>query len=204
MHDSTGLRILIDLAKESLIEVRHTTFCVDKHPALYHHHDVGDAFRAVADKLGFEPNTHYMVAHNWGTECWCHAKLFEKLLKLLFLAEHRWPPIKTEVLGPDNSPQVPLPILTVGADKTQVRQIPLSRERPWPFKSLLELGGMIVVVPEDRYTFMAELKQFVNNHPQFEIGLQAKDRPDGSIAVHTYWFADVPKKLRKEHVNVPD
>lgn len=171
---------------------------VDKYPELYDHRDTEQAFRALAEKLGFRVNTHFRVARNWGVECWCCEPFFEKLFKLLFLAEGLLPTTWSEGVQGGS----PLPSLFIGSEKTQIRQIPLSVERPWPFKFLLELGGMIVVRTDDKREFLKELKQYVNNHPQYQIGLHAKERPDGTIAIFTYWFEEVSKKLRKENLNV--
>lgn len=198
MHSSTAATLLRHLAKCELLTTSMTTFAVPRYPQPIHVHDVKEAFVAVADAAGYGPNNMRFTYH-LGIEVYCRDTLFEKIFKVVFVTEKMFPKNRSDnIEGP-----APLPTLFIGSEKTQVRQIPLVETRPWPFKFLLELGGMIVCRPSDERDFALELKQFLNNHPQFEIKVQAKKWPDGSIAVFTYWFGVLPKKIRKHNVNVP-
>ena len=152
---------------------------------------------AVADAAGFDQKA-MLFSYNHGIEVYCPDRLFEKLFKAIFITEKLYP-----VSRSDNLEGGPLPTLFVGSEKTQIRQIPLAETRPWPFKFLLELGGCIVCRPSDERDFVLELKQYLNNHPQYMIKVDAKKWPDGSICVFTYYFATVDKHHRKGNVNVP-
>lgn len=175
-----------------------TTFEIPMTPQPVHLDDVRDAFIALADKCGFDRDK-LKFTRVIGLEVYTPDRLFEKLFKIVFTNEQLFPVRKTDnVAG-----QAPLPVLFIGSEKTQVRQIPLSVEPPWPFKFLLELGGMIVCKPPDVKDFLKELQQFLNNHPQYKIKVDAKEWPDGEIAVFTYWFQTLDKKTRKQNVNVP-
>src|SRR5690606_37745006 len=103
----------------------------------------------------------FLVSRNFGVEVWTSDRAFEKLFRLLFTLEKKFP----EEGLPAHA--APLPTLFVGAEKTQVRQVPLVTEPPWPFRFLLELGGMVVVKTDDRAAMFRDLRQFLNNHPQY-------------------------------------
>lgn len=198
MHSSTAATILRELAKQELLTTLMTTFMVPRYPQPIHLHDIREAFAAIADAAGH--TTRDMVfSYDQGIEVSCKEKLFDKLFKVVFVTEKLFPKHRSDNIETPG----PLPTLFIGSEKTQVRQIPLTETRPWPFKFLLELGGMIVCRPLDRRDFVLELRQYLNNHPQYSIKVDAKEWPDGSIAVFTYWFSVLPKKERKANVNVP-
>lgn len=192
--------ILRELAKREMLTTRMTTFMVPRHPQVVHLNDVRDAFVAVADAAGYEP-TALRFTYTAGIEAYCPHRLFEKIFKVVFVSEKLFPKNRSDNV---NEPGAPLPILYVTSEKTQVRQIPLAETRPWPFKFLLELGGMIVCKPSDKRDFALELRQFINNHPQFRLGIEAKECPDGSVAVFTWWFETLDKRERKKNLNVPE
>jgi hypothetical protein len=50
---------------------------------------------------------------------------------------------------------------------------------------------------------LEDLRQYLNNHPQYYVKVNAKERPDGTIAIFTYWFEDVPQRLKRGNINVP-
>lgn len=167
-------------------------------PQPIHLDDVRDAFIALADKCGFDRDKLH-ITRNIGIEIYTPDRLFEKLFKIIFSNEQLYP-----VKRSDNIDGVaPLPSLFIGAEKTQVRQIPLTAAPPWPFKFLLELGGMIVCEPPDTKEFLKELQTFLNNHPQYRIKVDAKEWPDGKIAVFTYWFETLSRKQKRGNLNVP-
>ncbi len=199
MHSSTAATLLRELAKRELLTTLMTTFMVPRYPQPIHVHDIKEAFIAIADAAGQGP-TAMEFSYNHGIEVYCREKLFDKLFKVVFITEKLYPKHRSDNV---DGPVAPLPTLFIGAEKTQVRQIPLTETRPWPFKFLLELGGMIVCRPSDERDFVLELKQYLNNHPQYSIKVDAKKWPDGSIAVFTYWFNVLPKRERKSNVNVP-
>jgi len=202
MHSSTAVTLLKYLARQELLTSKMTTFTVPRHPQPIHLHDIKEAFIAVADAAGYGPK-NMIFRYDLGIEVYCRDTLFDKIFKVVFILEKMYPKHRSDnIQVPGPRSDAPLPTLFVGRDKTQVRQIPLTETRPWPFKFLLELGGMIVCRPSDRRDFVLELKQFLNNHPQFDIKVDAKEWPDGSIAVFTYWFNVLPKKERKHNVNV--
>lgn len=201
MHQTTALVLLKELARRNLLDVKMTTFMVPQYPQPVHHNDIKEAFIALADSLGHDPK-EIRISRVYGIEARVSEKLFEKLFKIIFVNEKLFPAQKHE--GNDPSVQTPLPTLFVNSEKTQFRQIPLAEQRPWPFRFLLELGGMIVVRTSDYRDMLLELKQFLNNHPRFEVRVTAKERPDGTIAIMTYWFRELPKIERKGNVNVPE
>ncbi len=207
MHSSTAATLLRELAKRELLTTVMTTFMVPRYPQPIHVLDVKEAFVAVADAAGFDARMGKMeFTFDAGVEVWCTEKLFDKLFKVVFVTEKLFPKHRSDNVqapAPRLNGGAPLPTLFIGREKTQVRQIPLTETRPWPFKFLLELGGMIVCRPSDKRDFVLELKQFLNNHPQFSVKVDAKEWPDGSIVVFTYWFSVLPKRERKANVNVP-
>jgi hypothetical protein len=198
MHSSTAVLILRELAKRELLTTVMTTFSVPRFPQLVHVHDIKEAFIAIADAAGQGPSS-LEFSYATGIDVYCKEKLFDKIFKAVFVTEKLFPKHRNDI----NEGPAPLPTLFIGSEKTQVRQIPLTETRPWPFKFLLELGGMIVCNPVDKRDFILELKQYLNNHPQYSIKVDAKEWPDGKIAVFTYWFSVLPKKQRKANVNVP-
>lgn len=202
MHSSTASHILRDLARRELITTLMTSFMVPRYPQPVHVQDIKQAFIAIADAAGYGP-ANMSFSYNAGIEVYCRETLFEKLFKVIFINEKLFPKKRSDNLAKSENEVAPLPTLFIGSEKTQIRQIPLSETRPWPFKFLLELGGMIVCRPSDERDFILELKQFLNNHPQFKVAVDAKKWPDGSIAVFTYWFETLPKRQRKHNVNVP-
>lgn len=199
MHSSTATTILKYLARQELLKTRMTTFTVPRFPQPVHLSDVKEAFVAVADACGFDKEK-MLFSYNQGIEVYCPEKLFEKIFRAVFVTEKLFPVTRTENV---EGSMAPLPTLFIGSEKTQVRQIPLTEQRPWPFKFLLELGGCIVCRPLDRRDFALELRQYLNNFPQFQIKVDAKEWPDGSILVFTYYFVTLEKRDRKGNVNVP-
>lgn len=202
MHDTTASVILKYLARKDLLRVTGTTFMVPRYPQVVHPLDVKEAFEALADKFNAR-KSELRVAFNFGAEAWTSDRLFERLFKVIFVEQKVYPRHDNEGPQPNNHEGRDLPLLFVGAEKTQVRQVPLAEAPPWPFKFLLELGGMVVVKTTDQRKLLEELKQFLNNHPQFEIRVDAKEAPDGSIVIYTWWFQQVPRKLKRSNVNVP-
>lgn len=179
------------------MSVKHTTFRVEKYPQPVLLEDVRECFVALADYMGYDRKA-YVITLGHGIEIWTKDSLFEKLFKVIYSNEKLFPierHSRTEEIAP-------LPNLFISAEKTQIRQIPLVEHPPWPFKFLLELGGMIVVRPKDERDMLLELKQFVNNHPQFRLKVDAKKWPDGKIAIFTWWFEKLPKHERKKNLNV--
>ena len=206
MHSSTAVTLLKYLAKLELLEVVETTFQVPNYPAPIHRNDVMDAFRAIGDAAGLKKNDKkirffWFASH---LQIWCYEKIFEKIFKIVFIDEKLFPVRRTEMVEGDGGRLPTLPSLFIGNEKTQVKQIPLIETPPWPFKFLLELGGMIVCRPQDPKAFLGELKQFINNHPQCEMKVHAEQWEDKSIVVVTTWFAILPQKQRKKNLNVPD
>lgn len=180
-----------------------TTFRYPPHPQPYHQRDVKEAFAAIAD-FARAKKSDILFSMGTGLEVWCRDKLFEQIFKVVFTNQKLYPKGGGGMLEGDMGRENPLPSLFIGAEKTQIRQIPLVDEPPWPFKFLLELGGMIVCRPKNRRKFVRELRQYLNNHPQYEIGIDAKEWPDGSIAVFTYMFNVLSKKEARSNVNVPE
>lgn len=200
VHSSTATVVLQHLAKQELLKTKLTSFMVPRYPQPVHVLDVKEAFVAVADAAGHDERD-LKFTYNAGIEVYCREKLFEKIFKVVFVNQKLFP---IERGGNLEGYMAPLPTLFVGSEKTQVRQIPMGQVRPWPFKFLLELGGMIVCAPENKRDFVLELKQYLNNHPQFSVKVDAKEWPDGKIAVFTWWFEKLPSRDRKKNVNVPD
>lgn len=200
MHSSTALILLHHLARNDLLHTRGASFEVSPHPMPVHLDDIRDAFIALADKCGFDRET-LRFARNIALEVYVPDRLFEKLFKIVFSNEKLFPIRRSDNVEGHGGP---LPTLFIGNEKTQVRQIPLSEVPPWPFKFLLELGGMIVCKPPDHKKFLDELKQYLNNYPQFKIKVDAKEWPTGEIVVFTYWFETVHRLEKRKNVNVPD
>lgn len=198
MHQTTALVLLQHLARNELLQVDNTTFYVPPYPQPVHLLDVKEAFEALRDSTS-TPKSQLVFTSGYGLHVWTSGKFFEKLFKVVFINEKMFPRARTGNMGRE----APLPTLFIGAEKTQVRQIALAETRPWPFKFLLELGGMVVCRAADRRDLLLELRQYLNNFPQYRIKVDAKEWPDGSVAIFTWWFEQLPKLQRKSNVNVP-
>lgn len=199
MKKNTAVFILQGLAKLQLVTVKMTTFTVARIPQPVDLLDVETAFRVLRDEFN-SGREDLLISHSGvGLTAWTGEPLFEKLFKIVFMNQLLYPTTQQDGIEGGG----PLPNLFVSTEKTQVRQIPLSYGKPWPFKFLLELGGMIVVKTPQKRDFLLELKQFINNHPQFKIRVDAKEWPTGEIAVFTYWFEKLPHMQQRKNLNVP-
>lgn len=201
MRASTAIYILRKLAREGVMTTRSCTFIVPPYPEIVAGEDVYEAIWALAESLGYKKKD-VRVFSKQGIIVWVSPKLFERLYKRIFV-EEKLPHIPEGIRSRMTDEPSPLPSLFIGREKTQIRQIPLTDRPPWPFHFLLELGGMVVLKPNNPRDMLLALKQFLNNHPQFEIRVEAKECPDGSIAIFTYWFKELNIAYRKENVNVP-
>lgn len=186
MFYSTAEVILKHLVRADLVRVTGTTFMVPRHPQPVDLRDVREAFEALVEKAGHSPRDA-RYSSNFGLEVWVRDRLFEKLYKVLFVRQKvaSRPGQEGGEFGPG------LPSLFVGVDKTQVRQVPLVSQPPWPFKFLMELGGMLVVRTDDRRGLLVALRQYLLNFPQFQVGVEAKEAPDGTVVLFTWWFQKV-------------
>lgn len=203
MHHSTALLILQHLAKNNLMDVNLNVFMTHRYPEVVHPDDVEDAFKSIVRHAG-ESQADLSFSRNFGIEVVVHGRLFEKLYKVIWTNQKLHPRGRTEgSFGKTPVKVADLPVLFVGSEKTQVRQIPLADRPPWPFRFLLELGGMIIVKTVEPRDMLLELRQFLNNYPQFEIRVDAKECPDGSYSLFTYWFQKLPRHLKRKNVNVP-
>lgn len=177
----------------------HTTFRYEPfgHPATIA--DVKEMFNAILSE--YPPTSRkgcVITAATHAIEVWANAKMFEELFKLIFVDQKLYPTTK-----PDSGVGV-LPTLFIGAEKTQVRQIPLADERPYPFKFLLELGGMIVCKSTNKRDLLLELRQYMNNYPHFRMRVHAEEWPTGEILIVTTWFQVLERKEARQNVNVPN
>ena len=167
--------------------------------------DIKECFITVVDHIGDRP---VRGLKGWrsssGTvlDFWCDEALFAILFDQLYVKQKLYP-----VTKPDSG-QGPLPTLFIGAEKTQIRQIPLAEERPWPFKFLLELGGMIVCRIDEhahvdpKRDLLLELRQYLNNFPHFRIKVHAEQWPTGEILIVTTWFQTLQRSEARQNVNV--
>lgn len=203
MHSSTAMFILRYLARQGLFQTRDTSFMLKPFPRPIHGSDVKEAFLSVAhtanvpeDRILFSIQDPHWYVH-------LPDRLFERVFKAIYLDEKLLPGQYEGSSGPKVR-ETELPTLFIGNEKTQIRQIPYAEQRPWPFRFLMELGGMIVVRPDHPVSFVKELKQYVNNHPTYDIRVDARENPDGTISVFTYYFKEVPREMRRRHVNVEE
>jgi len=198
MHSSTALIILQHLAQQKVLDARGTSFTVAAHPMHSHPDDIREAFIALADVVGGRGALSFGV----GSELTVRMpeKIFEKIFKVVFTIPGFTPGM--EGWRPENPP--PLPILFIGSEKVQIRQIPLVYDPPYPYRFLLELGGMLIIKGGNHHQIVNELKQYLNNHPQYQVMIDAKETPDGGTALFTYWFKELPKLKARHNVNVPD
>lgn len=192
MHPMTAASMLQLIAQKEQLTVRDTTFHFNVAPQLFHQRDVKVAFVVLADALGHKPPS-WRYALGSGLDFWCRGPLFEKLFKIIFMQQKLYPKNPPTSL-PEGGP---LPVLFVNAEKTQVRQIPLADERPWPFKFLLELGGMIVCKTENKRDLLMELRQYLLNFPQFRIKVHAEEWPTGETLIVTTWFQQLKLMEKK-------
>jgi hypothetical protein len=196
LHPQSALAMLRVLAQKEQLTARDTTFYYNTQPQLFHERDVKIAFIVLSEHLGHKP-PEWSLGHLNGLVFRCRERLFAKIFAQVFIKQKLFPTTK-----PDSGPG-PLPTLFIGREKTQVRQIPLADERPWPFKFLLELGGMIVCKAPDKRDLLLELRQYLNNFPQFRIKVHAEEWPAGEILIVTTWFQTLELQQRKKNVNVP-
>lgn len=99
-----------------------------------------------------------------------------------------------------------LPSIFIGNEKTQIRQIPLVDGPPYPFRFLLELGGMIVLKrPKDPVSVTMALRQFLNNHPQYRPRIAVHECPDDTIVLYTYYIETAESRREaRQNLNVPE
>lgn len=199
MRKKTALFILQDLVRRKLLTVQHTTFHLSPYPEVVDPLDVIDAFEAMRYAMSIKTRG-MLVSHRHRLSVWTSDPFFEKLFKVLYSNQKLYPVPLDEVVEEGR----PLPNLFVSSEKTQVRQIPLVDEPPWPFRFLLELGGMIVCRPKDKREFLESLRQYLNNHPQYRVKVDAKEWETGEVAVYTWWIAHVPDNEIRGNVNVPE
>lgn len=200
VHHTTAQVLLQYLARQELVKVEDSTFVVDKYPQPVIFADVIDSFRAIQYFVGAK-RSELKITSGSRLEAWTSQRLFDILFRTMFVSQRLYPVVRSSRFEGDMG--APLPNLFVGAEKTQVRQIPLVEDPPWPFRFLLELGGMVVCRPRDRLDFLKELRQFLNNHPQFVVKVDVKTWPDGSQAVYTWWFEALSKRREiRGNVNV--
>ena len=187
-----NLRILV--AREA-ITVRNTTFRYEPFGHAAHVSDVKELFLTLIERIGgFSKGAEYMVTAGMNAlDLWTNEALFNKLFDLLYIKQKLVPVTKHVDSYLDPSP---LPTLFIGREKTQVRQIPLVSERPWPFKFLLELGGMVICKTDNRRDLLLELRQFMANFPQVDLKVHAEEWPDGEILIVTTWFRILDKEER--------
>lgn len=202
MHHATAAELLRELAKRELLQVKHTTFRYPPYPQPFHQRDVKEAFLSVAGAAKAK-KSHIVATLGTGLEVLCEDGLFEKLFRVIFTSQKLFPKSRSDSYEGDRGRVNPLPTLFVSGEKTQVRQVPLVDAPPWPFKFLLELGGMVVCRPSDRGDFLKELKQYLNNFPQYRLKVHADEWPDGSVVVVTTYFEKLKLLERKGNVNVP-
>lgn len=186
MSPDGAVEILRQMVRKERITVRGTVFRYEPFGEAFRVADIKECFISVIDRIGDRP---VRGLKGWRSssglhalDLWVDEDLFEKLFKVLYIQQKLYP-----VQTPDSGPG-PLPTLFIGAEKTQVRQIPLADERPWPFKFLLELGGMIVCKTENKRDLLMELRQYLLNFPQFRIKVHAEEWPTGEVLIVTTWF----------------
>lgn len=196
------LDVLRKLVQSGAITVvRHTVFRYEPYGESSTVADVKECFVTLCEHIGARkvaPKAEWRSVSSTVLDFWVNETLFEKLFDQLYVKQKLYP-----VTRPDSGPG-PLPSLFIGSEKTQVRQIPLADERPWPFKFLLELGGMIVCKTEDKRDLLLELRQYMNNFPHFRMRVHAEQWPTGEILVVTTWFQVLEKREGRANVNVPD
>lgn len=197
LHPQTALAMLRIIAERGQLTVKHTSFYYNTLPQIFHQRDVKVAFIVMAEQMSLKP-PQWSLGQEGGLVFRCREQLFERLFTMIFIRQKIFP-----VEKPDSGPGS-LPTLFIGAEKTQVRQIPLASERPWPFKFLLELGGMIVCKTDNKLDLLMELRQYMNNFPQFRIKVHAEEWPDGEVMVVTTWFQTLALKEARQNVNVPN
>lgn len=190
-----AVEILRQMVRRQRITVRDRVFRYEPFGEMFRVSDIKECLiitceniddRAVRGHKGWRSSSGIHALDFWTDE-----KLFELLFKELYVQQKLYP-----VQMPDSGPG-PLPTLFIGAEKTQVRQIPLADERPWPFKFLLELGGMIVCKTENKRDLLMELRQYLLNFPQFRIKVHAEEWPTGETLIVTTWFQQLKLMEKK-------
>lgn len=195
MHPLAAKALLLHLHREGVLHTRAQTFWVDMYPRILDTADIHEAFTVLAESMGFKRSSLTKFTQS-GYIVRMPEKLFQKIHELLYSRRKERHMERRQEPGP-------LPVLFIGREKTQVRQIPVVSSPPWPFHFLMEMGGMIVVSTRDRKRLYESLRQYLNNHPQYDVRVDAKELPDGKISIFTYWFQELKITHRKEHMNVP-
>lgn len=202
VHPNTALYLLQDLVRQELLSVSETTFRYVRHPQPVHPTDIRVAFLSLAERMNAKKGD-VLTTVGETVDVYLEGRLFEKFFKLLYVNQKLFPVSRSDNLEGSRGRENPLPALFVTSEKTQVRQVPLVETRPWPFKFLLELGGMVVCKPTDKREFLLEMRQYLNNFPQFRMKVHAEEWPAGEILVVTTYFEKLPLLERKGNVNVP-
>lgn len=196
MHPLAAKALIQHLHREGVLHTRAQTFWVDLYPRILDNADIHEAFCVLAESMGFKRRDLTKFTQS-GYIVRMPEKMFEKLYGQIFSSR------KLAEKNRETREPAPLPVLFIGREKTQVRQIPVVSSPPWPFHFLMEMGGMIVVSTRDRKRLYESLRQYLNNHPQYDVRVDAKELPDGKISIFTYWFQELKITHRKEHMNVP-
>lgn len=193
MRPSVAVGFLRRIYAEKKIEARGSDLIV-RHRSISPD-DVGDCMRAIAPR----PNSRGTSKKNF------HLKgntflLSDEMFQIMKRHVYSWDEGGEHVPG-----HMPLlPSIFIGSEKTQVRQIPLVSGPPYPFRFLLELGGMIVLAPgQSPRDVLGELEQYLNNFPQFQVKVALNECPDGTVAIHTYWFNRLLPEDARNNINVP-
>lgn len=195
LHHTSATVLLRHYAKEGVVEVGESHFAARPYYVPHSSQDLRDAFVALTESLGYAKH-ELEIYDKHGLLVSCTPKLFQDLHEVIF-----------SDVSPTSRPQTlphhaPLPTIFIGDEKTQVRQIPYADGPPWPYHFLLELGGMIIVRAPDPRAFISGLRQFLNNYPQLEVRVDAKEWPGGEMAVFTWWCQRLKGVRARQNINV--
>lgn len=163
--------------------------------------DVEEALTSLINKV---KNKHPVKIDksNYILSVTLYQSVFDRVFKILYEVpdgRRKKPPV-----DPEFTPV--LPSIFIGNEKTQVRQIPLVDGPPYPFRFLLELGGMIVLKrPKDPVSVTMALRQFLNNHPQYRPRIAVHECPDDTVVLYTYYIETVESRREaRQNLNVPE
>lgn len=134
-------------------------------------------------------------------------KLYQHVFDRIFKILYEVPDGRSRKKLPEYEEFTPvLPSIFIGNEKTQIRQIPLVDGPPYPFRFLLELGGMIVLKrPKDPVSVTMALRQFLNNHPQYRPRIAVHECPDDTVVLYTYYIETVESRRKaRQNLNVPE
>lgn len=206
MDNRTAVMHLRYLMMTGFISARDKTLVVSGNPKVICLEDVESAFESIFSTIALSrvhsQKIYSITSTSNSVTVTMPQRLMDRIIKIIGNEPDQR--LKKPPVDPEFTPV--LPSIFIGNEKTQVRQIPLVDGPPYPFRFLLELGGMIVLKrPKDPVSVTMALRQFLNNHPQYRPRIAVHECPDDTVVLYTYYIETVmSRREARQNLNVPE